>query len=77
MHTEKERSELEASLRRLAKCSRDCKNCKYLHIYTVDAGRMIYYGYGCDAVYNSYILADKLSELRGAAIEHIGFEIKE
>lgn len=77
MHTDKEREELEASLRRIAKCCRDCKHCKYLHIYTVDAGRMIYYAYGCDAVKNSYILAEKLAKLRGAAIEFIGFELKE
>lgn len=76
MYTEKQRHELEKSLRILSRCSGGCKNCKYLHLYTVDAGRMIYYAYGCDAVYNSRVLVEKLGELRGTAIEFIGIELK-
>ena len=76
MLAEKERHEIEVSLKKITHCSQDCKHCKYLHIYTVDAGRFIYYSYGCDAVKNSYVLSETVADLRAAALEFIAKEFK-
>lgn len=46
MYTEKEKRQLERALKRVEKCSGDCKHCEKCHIYTSE--KTFCYAIGCD-----------------------------
>lgn len=54
MYTKTERKQLEAALKRVQKCSGDCKHCEKCHIYTASTPRALYMAVGCDALPEKY-----------------------
>lgn len=73
MLTKTKRKQYESVLKRLKKCSGDCKHCEKCHIYIT----FPYYSYGCDLlpITDFGYISDSMCELKSDAIEQIEFEL--
>jgi hypothetical protein len=75
MYTEKERKQLERALKRVEKCSGDCKHCEKCHIYTSE--KSFCYAIGCDLLPQNMfdMIDDHITTLRQTAIDLLKFEL--
>ena len=70
--------QFETALKKLEKCSGDCKHCSNCHVYTSEwYDNICYYSFGCDLLPQKYFdyISDTMKDLHKTAIETIKFEL--
>ena len=75
MYSEKERKQLEKELNIIKKCSGKCKECKYLHYYSITTERSVIYAWGCDRIKEATYLSNTVSNLKVECLDFLQFEL--
>lgn len=72
--TKTKRKQYEAALKKLRKCTGDCKHCEKCHMYISGW----HYAFGCDVLPQTDFdaIAETMASLHSEALETIAFELK-
>ena len=76
--TKTKKKQYEIALKKLNKCSGDCKHCNKCHVYTSAWNRdSCYYAFGCDLlpVTDFDYISSTMRNLHATAIDTIKFEL--
>lgn len=76
--TAKEEKQLKSALKKVEKCSGDCKYCEKFHAYFASDERNIFCAFGCDLLPKNIFssISDSVFDLKNDAIEALKFELR-